>query len=63
MQVADAKGLDLLMSMYDLLTYNENYYKTSESLWQYCKDESRVNIEDLESLKSKFNFSSIGYTT
>ena len=26
------------MSMYNLIEYNDNYVKTSGSLWQFCKD-------------------------
>ena len=26
------------MPMYNLMEYNDNYSKTSRSLWQYCKD-------------------------
>ena len=29
--------------MYDLIEYNDNYSKTSESLWKYCKDTPAVN--------------------
>ena len=25
------------MPMYDLIEYSNNYYKTSQSLWQYCR--------------------------
>ena len=31
------------MSMYDLIEYSDNYSKTSESLWKYCKDTPAVN--------------------
>ena len=31
------------MSMYNLIEYNDNYSKTSESLSQYCKDIPAVN--------------------
>ena len=26
------------MPMYNLIEYSDNYAKTTESLWQYCKD-------------------------
>ena len=26
------------MPMYNLIEYSDNYPKTTESLWQYCKD-------------------------
>ena len=37
-QVDNAKDLDIVLSMYNLIEYSDNYSKTSESLWQYCKD-------------------------
>ena len=36
--VDDAKDLDIVMPMYNLIEYDDNYSKTSGSLWQYCKD-------------------------
>ena len=29
--------------MYNLIEYSNNYSKTSESLWQYCKDKPALN--------------------
>ena len=37
-QVDNAKDIDIVMPMYNLIEYSDNYSKTSESLWQYCKD-------------------------
>ena len=34
----DAKDIDILMPMSNLIEYSDNYSKTSGSLWQYCKD-------------------------
>ena len=34
----EAKDIDIVMPMYNLIEYNDNYSKTSGSLWQYCKD-------------------------
>ena len=31
------------MPMYNLIEYSDNYLKTSENLWQYCKDIPAVN--------------------
>ena len=36
------------MPMYNLIEYNHNYSKTSESLWQYYKDDPNDNIENSE---------------
>ena len=37
-QVNNAKTLDIVMPMYDLIKYSDNYSKTPGSLWQYCKE-------------------------
>ena len=52
-QVDNAKDIDTVMSMYNLIEYSDNYAKTTGSLWQYFRDEPEDNIEDSESFKSK----------
>ena len=37
-QIHNAKDIDIVMSMYNLIEYSGNYAKTTGSLWQYCKD-------------------------
>ena len=37
-QIDNAKDLDIVMPMYNLIEYRDNYAKTTGSLWQYCKD-------------------------
>ena len=37
-QVDNAKDIDIVMPMYNLIEYSDNYAKTTRSLWQYCKD-------------------------
>ena len=37
-QVDNAEDIDIVMAMYNLIEYSNNYAKTSGSLWQYCKD-------------------------
>ena len=37
-QVDNAKDIDTVMPVYSLIEYSDNYSKTSESLWQCCKD-------------------------
>ena len=32
------KDIDIVMPMYNLIEYSDNYAKTTGSLWQYCKD-------------------------
>ena len=33
--IDNAKYIDIVMSMYNLIEYSDNYSKTSRSLWQY----------------------------
>ena len=42
-QVDHAEDIDILMPMYNLIEYSDNYLKKSGGLWQYCKDITAVN--------------------
>ena len=42
-QIDNAEYIDIVMPMYNLIEYSNNYSKTSGSLWQYCKDITAVN--------------------
>ena len=37
-QIDNAKDIDIVMPMYNLIEYSDNYAKITGSLWQYCKD-------------------------
>ena len=52
-QIDNAKDVDVVMPMYNLIEYSDNYAKTSGSLWQYFRDEPDDNIEDSEPFKFK----------
>ena len=52
-QVDNAKDIDIVMPMYNLTEYSDNYAKTTGSLWQYFRDEPDHNKEYSESFKSK----------
>ena len=53
-QIDNAKNIDIVMPMYNLIECSDNYAKTSGSLWQYFRDEpDDNNIEDSESFKYK----------
>ena len=52
-QVDNAKDIDIVMLMYNLIEYSDNYAKTSGSLWQYYRDEPNNNLADSESFKFK----------
>ena len=54
-QEDNAKDIDIVMSMYSLIEYDDNYSKTSGSLWQYCKDIPAVNNNgNIIDFKSQF---------
>ena len=38
-QIGNAKDIDIVMPMYNLIEYSDNYAKTSGRLWQYYRDE------------------------
>ena len=42
-QVDNAKNIDIVMPMYNLIEYSDNYSKTPGGLPQYCKDKPDVN--------------------
>ena len=42
-QIDNAKDIDIVMPMYNLIEYSDNYSKTSGSLWQYYKDIPAAN--------------------
>ena len=52
-QVDNAKDNDIVMSMYNLIEYSDNFAKTTGSLWQYFRDEPNDNLANSESFKSK----------
>ena len=52
-QVDNAKDIDIVMPMYNLIEYSDHYAKTTGSLWQYFRDEPDDNLADSESFKSK----------
>ena len=61
-QVDNAKHIDIVMSMHNLIEYSDNYSKTSGSLWQYCKDIPAVDDNNAivnfteNNLTDSFNF-------
>ena len=60
-QMDNAKDIDIVMSMYDLIECSDNYAKTTGSLWQYCKDiparnNGAIVIFAENNLTDSFNF-------
>ena len=52
-EIDNAKDIDIVVPMYKLLEYSDNYSKTSRNLWQYYKDEPNDNLADYKSFKPK----------
>ena len=42
-QVDDAQYIDVIMPIYNLIEYSDNYSKKSGILWQSCRDKPVVN--------------------
>ena len=51
--IDNAQDIDIVMPVYNLIEYSDNYSKPSGSLWQYYKDDPNNNITDSESFKFK----------
>ena len=54
-QVDNAKDINIVMPMYNLIEYSDNYAKTLGSLWQYFRDEPDDNndVDQSKSFKSE----------
>ena len=46
--IDNAQDIDIIMPMYKLIEYSDNYSKTFGSLWQYYKDDPNSNLADSE---------------
>ena len=42
-QIDNSEYIDIVIPMYNLIEYRDNYSKTSGSLWQYCKEIPAIN--------------------
>ena len=42
-QINNVEYIDIVMPMYDLIEYSDNYSKTFGNLWQYCKEIPAIN--------------------
>ena len=51
--IDNAQDIDIVMPMYNLIEYSDNYSNTSGSLWQYYKDDPKNNLENSELFKYK----------
>ena len=61
-QIDNAKDIDIVMPMYNLIEYSDNYAKTTGSLWQYCKDiparnnNNEIIVFDADNTTDSFKF-------
>ena len=42
-QIDNVEYIDIVMPMYNLIEYSDNYSETSGSLWHYCKEIPAMN--------------------
>ena len=51
--IDNTQDMNIVMSMYNLIDYSDNYLKNSGSLWHYYKDYPNDNLANSESFKFK----------
>ena len=49
----DSREIDVVMPMYNLIKYSDNYSKTFGGLWQYYRVDPNANLEDSNWFESK----------
>ena len=61
-QIDNAKDIDIVIPMYNLIEYSDNCEKTTGRLWQYCKDilarndNNEIAVFTRNNLTNSFNF-------
>ena len=61
-QIDNATDIDIVIPMYNLIEYSDNYEKTTGSLWQYSKDiparndSNEITVFTRNNLTNSFNF-------
>ena len=61
-QMDNAKDIDIVTPMYNLIEYSDNYAKTTGSLWQYCKDiPARNDNDDIVIFADGYNTDSFNF--
>ena len=60
--IDNTKDIDIVMPMYNLIEYSDNYAKTTGSLWQYSKDiparnaNGEIIVFDVNNVTDSFNY-------
>ena len=52
-EIDSCHDIGIIMPMYNLIEYSDNYAKTSGRLWQYYRDEPNNNLANSKSIKYK----------
>ena len=50
MEVDDVRDIDVVMPMYNLTEYSNNYLEISGILWECCRDEPALNNDAIVDL-------------
>ena len=53
--IDNAEELDIVMLMYNLLEYSDNYSVTLGSLWNYCRDKVNDDVNENNADNNKIN--------
>ena len=51
--IDNAQDINIVIPMYNLIEYSDNYSKTSESLWQYYKDDPNHSFKSKTKITGK----------
>ena len=60
-KIDNTEDLDVVMPIYNLLEYSKNYKKTTDSLWNYYRDEPNSSIGANNITHSILNSKSFDY--
>ena len=52
-EIDNYQDIDIIMPMYNVMKYSDNYAKTFGNLWQYYRGEPNDNLASSKSIKSK----------
>ena len=55
--IYNAQDINIVMPIYNLIEFSDNYWKKSGSLWLYYKDDPNDKITQSQSFKAKKNHS------
>ena len=53
--IGNAEDLHIVMPMYNMVEYSDNYYMTSGNLWNHCRDKLSHDANENNTAGSQWN--------